>query len=125
MSDLETFDNLNLKEELLRGIFSYGFENPSPIQKKAIPVMNSKKDLIAQAQSGTGKTGAFTIGVLNNIDVTSNTIQAIIINPTHELSNQNFNVMKELSNYMNINIQLVVGGTSVSKCKSDLEKILM
>ena len=122
MSDLETFDNLNLKEELLRGIFSYGFENPSPIQKKAIPVMNSKKDLIAQAQSGTGKTGAFTIGVLNNIDVTSNTIQAIIINPTHELSNQNFNVMKELSNYMNINIQLVVGGTSVSKCKSDLEK---
>ena len=52
----------------------------------------------------------------------SNTIQAIIINPTHELSNQNFNVMKELSNYMNINIQLVVGGTSVSKCKSDLEK---
>ena len=87
--------------------------------------MNSKKDLIAQAQSGTGKTGAFTIGVLNNIDVTSNTIQAIIINPTHELSNQNFNVMKELSNYMNINIQLVVGGTSVSKCKSDLEKNLM
>ena len=122
MSNLETFDDLNLKEELLRGIFSYGFENPSPIQQKAIPVVNSKKDLIAQAQSGTGKTGAFTIGVLNNIDVDSNTTQAIIINPTHELSNQNFNVMKELSNYMNINIQLVVGGTSVSQCKSDLEK---
>ncbi len=122
MSDLETFDSLNLKEELLRGIFSYGFENPSPIQKKAIPVMNSKRDLIAQAQSGTGKTGAFTIGVLNNIDVSSNTIQAIIINPTHELANQNLNVIKELSNFMNVNVQLVVGGTSVSKCKADLEK---
>ena len=122
MCDSETFDNLDLKEELLRGIFSYGFENPSPIQQKAIPVMNSKKDLIAQAQSGTGKTGAFTIGILNNIDVENNTIQALVINPTHELSNQNFNVMKELSNYMNINIQLVVGGTSVSKCKEDLEK---
>ena len=122
MSDLETFDSLNLKEELLRGIFSYGFENPSPIQQKAIPVMNSKRDLIAQAQSGTGKTGAFTIGVLNNIDVSSNTIQAIIINPTHELANQNLNVIKELSNFMNVNVQLVVGGTSVSKCKADLEK---
>ena len=117
-----TFDDLNLKDNLLRGIFSYGFEDPSPIQGKAIPIMNSKKDLIAQAQSGTGKTGAFSIGVLNNIDVSSNTTQVVIINPTHELANQNFNVIKELSNYLDINILSVIGGTDVRKCQSDLSK---
>ena len=68
MANKVTFDDLNLNDNLLRGIFSYGFEDPSPIQGKAIPYMNLKKDLIAQAQSGTGKTGAFSIGVLN-IDV--------------------------------------------------------
>ena len=80
----ESFDDLNLTDNLLRGIYSYGFENPSPIQGKAIPIMNEKKDLIAQAQSGTGKTGAFSIGVLNNIDLTQDSTQVIIVNPTHE-----------------------------------------
>ena len=89
----ESFDDLNLTDNLLRGIYSYGFENPSPIQGKAIPIMNEKKDLIAQAQSGTGKTGAFSIGVLNNIDVTIDSTQVIIVNPTHELANQNYNVI--------------------------------
>ena len=122
MANKVTFDDLNLNDNLLRGIFSYGFEDPSPIQGKAIPYMNLKKDLIAQAQSGTGKTGAFSIGVLNNIDVESNTTQVVIINPTHELANQNLNVIKELGNYMNINILSVIGGTDVRKCQSDLNK---
>ena len=68
VKEVKTFDDLDINDNLLRGIYSYGFENPSPIQGKAIPVMNSKKDLIAQAQSGPGKTGAFSIGILNNID---------------------------------------------------------
>ena len=59
-----SFENLSLKEELLRGVFSYGFENPSIIQSKAVPTFVSGKDLIAQAQSGTGKTGACIIGSL-------------------------------------------------------------
>ena len=122
MADKITFDDLKLNEKLLRGIFSYGFEDPSPIQGKAIPIMNDKKDLIAQAQSGTGKTGAFSIGVLNNIDVESNTTQVVIINPTHELAHQNLNVIKELGNYMNVNILSVVGGTDVRKCQSELSK---
>ena len=63
-----SFDDLNLKENLLRGIYSYGFENPSKIQHKSIPHLTSGKDLIAQAQSGTGKTGAFSIGCLNKIN---------------------------------------------------------
>ena len=123
MAEKITFDNLNLNDNLLRGIYSYGFENPSPIQGKAIPHMNDKKDLIAQAQSGTGKTGAFSIGILNNIDSESNTTQALIINPTHELANQNYSVMKDLSIYMNINVLSVVGGTNVRKCQDDLKKL--
>lgn len=118
----ESFDDLNLTDNLLRGIYSYGFENPSPIQGKAIPIMNEKKDLIAQAQSGTGKTGAFSIGVLNNIDVNNDSTQVIIVNPTHELANQNYNVIKELSNFMNCSVQTVIGGTSVKKCQEDLNK---
>ena len=118
----ESFDDLNLTDNLLRGIYSYGFENPSPIQGKAIPIMNEKKDLIAQAQSGTGKTGAFSIGVLNNIDVTNDATQVIIVNPTHELANQNYNVIKELSNFMDCSVQTVIGGTSVKKCQEDLNK---
>ena len=120
---MKTFDELELNENLLRGIYSYGFENPSPIQGKAIPVMNTKKDLIAQAQSGTGKTGAFSIGLLNNIDPNVNSIQALVINPTHELANQNYNVITSLSNYMNINVLSVVGGTSVKKCQEDINKL--
>ena len=118
----ESFDDLNLTDNLLRGIYSYGFENPSPIQGKAIPIMNEKKDLIAQAQSGTGKTGAFSIGVLNNIDVTIDSTQVIIVNPTLELANQNYNVIKELSNFMDCSVQTVIGGTSVKKCQEDLNK---
>ena len=122
VKEVAVFDDMDLNENLLRGIYSYGFENPSPIQCKAIPVMNTKKDLIAQAQSGTGKTGAFSIGILNNIDPDKKCIQALVINPTHELANQNCNVMKELSTYMNINVLSVVGGTNVRKCQEDLNK---
>ena len=122
VKEVKTFDDLGLDDNLLRGIYSHGFENPSPIQGKAIPFMNSKKDLIAQAQSGTGKTGAFSIGILNNIDPSIQKTQALVINPTHELANQNMNVIKDLSSYMKINVLSVVGGTNVRKCQDDLRK---
>jgi len=123
MAEKITFDDLKLNDNLLRGIYSHGFENPSPIQGKAIPYMNDKKDLVAQAQSGTGKTGAFCIGILNNIDPESKTTQALIINPTHELANQNFSVMQDLSSFMDVSILSVVGGTNVRKCQEDLNKL--
>ena len=75
-------------EDLLRGIYAYGFENPSPIQAKAIYPMTCKRDVIAQAQSGTGKTGALTIGSLSLIDPALNKTQAILMAPTHELASQ-------------------------------------
>src|SRR5437868_9188672 len=65
---IDNFENMNLKENLLRGIYSYGFEKPSKIQQCTIPVITQGKDIVAQSQSGTGKTGSFTIGILQRIN---------------------------------------------------------
>ena len=119
---METFDDFNLKDNLLRGIYSHGFENPSDIQCKALPIINDKKDLIAQAQSGTGKTGAFTIGALNLLNEELKKTQVLILNPTYELVNQNYDVMKEISQYLDVTIMKVVGKTSLDECKRDLQK---
>ena len=119
---MTSFDDFDLNDNLLRGIYSYGFENPSDIQIKALPIINAKRDLIAQAQSGTGKTGAFTIGALNIMDVELKKTQVLILNPTYELVNQNYDVMKALGQYMNVTIMKVVGKTSVEECKRELQK---
>ena len=117
-----SFDELNISENLLRGIYGYGFEKPSMIQHKAIPVLSSGKDVIAQAQSGTGKTGAFSIGSLCNVDETLRHTQVIVLSPTRELAEQTFQVMKELASYTEITFCKVVGGTRVSDCVNDLRK---
>ena len=109
----ESFEDMNLNKKLLRGIFAYGFEKPSSIQQKAIVPLTLNKDLIAQAQSGTGKTATFTIGMLQNIDESVNKSQAIILAHTRELANQIHNVVKNLSSYMRVKINLSVGGVSV------------
>lgn len=117
-----SFDDLSLKDDLLRGIYSYGFENPSFIQSKSIPIFTSGKDLIAQAQSGTGKTGAFVIGSLQKVNVEEKNTQILIISPTRELSRQTMCVLEELSKHMDVTYQEVIGGTDISRCKSDLDK---
>jgi translation initiation factor 4A len=85
---VESFDDLNLKKELLRGIYGYGFEKPSHIQQKAIMPIIQGRDTIAQAQSGTGKTGTFAIGCLQLIDTGVNEVQALVLAPTRELAQQ-------------------------------------
>ena len=122
-------DNLDLKSKLVRGIYSMGFEIPSSIQKKSLYPMvrnidnNRHRDIIAQAQSGTGKTGAFTIGTLQLIDEKSDFTQALIVAPTHELATQTENVIKQLGLYLKVRTMLLVGGTSVDKNKRDLSEI--
>ena len=116
-----SFDTLNLNDNLLRGIYSYGFENPSKIQQLAIPKIVEGKDLIAQAQSGTGKTGAFVIGVLNKINIEEKSTQVLILSPTHELVHQISEVVKELSSYMDISFMKVLGGTNMNECRKGLE----
>lgn len=117
-----SFDTFNLKDDLLRGIYSYGFENPSKIQSKAVPLVLNGRDLIAQAQSGTGKTGAFLIGVLEKLDISLKSTQILILAPTHELVHQIYEVALELSKYLDITITEVVGGTNVGDCKRELDK---
>ena len=117
-----SFDTLNLKDNLLRGIYSYGFENPSKIQNDSIPVLLTGKDLIAQAQSGTGNTGAFLIGALQKIDESKKETQILVLVPTHELVHQIYEVAVELSKYLDVTIMEVVGGTNVGECQRELSK---
>ena len=118
---IETFDDLGLSENLLRGIYAYGFEFPSEIQKLAILPLKNGKDLIAQAQSGTGKTGTFSIGLLEKIDLNQKGIQAIILANTRELAIQIVKVITSLGSYCNINVNLSVGGSSVQVNKREIQ----
>ena len=118
----ETFDDLDLKENLLRGIYGYGFEKPSAIQQKAIKPFLNGNDIIAQAQSGTGKTATFAISILQSLDESLNETQAVIVSHTRELANQIYNVFNSISTYMNVSICQVTGGTSVSRTIEDLRK---
>ena len=116
LKTINKWDEYNLKMELLRGIYNFGFETPSLIQKTAILPIIEKRDVIAQAPSGTGKTGAFTIGCLERIDITSNTTQALILAPTHELVKQISSVVTRIGCMMEgLKVKTLVGGTSVSE----------
>lgn len=106
-------DNLDIDTNILRGIFSHGFDQPSPIQKKTIIPLINGYDIIGQAQSGTGKTGAFTVGALQAIDKTINAPQVIILTPTRELTLQNKNVIDSIGTFCDYKTHLMVGGTSV------------
>ena len=124
MTELKSWDDLECNIDLLRGIYAYGFEEPSSIQKKAIIPMLNKKDIIAQAQSGTGKTGAFTIGTLGQIDFDLKEIQSIILAPTRELSKQIHSVFLNLGKMISkLRIQLLVGGTSIEDDVKELKNI--
>jgi translation initiation factor 4A len=117
MNNYEIFNDwneLDIPEDLLRGIYNYGFENPSSIQQKSIISIMKGKDVIAQSQSGTGKTGSFTIGALSRINLNINNTQIIIISPTREISNQIYEVITKISCMMNnIKIYNLVGGNSL------------
>lgn len=112
--EVKTWDDLDISAPILRSIYSNGFETPSEIQKKAIPSIKQARDLIAQAQSGTGKTGAFVIGSLSRVDVSKQATQVIVLAPTHELVTQIVSVFKSLSDYIEgIIIHKMVGGSAV------------
>ena len=123
-NELNSWDDLECDMNLLRGIYAYGFEQPSSIQKKAIPSMLKNKDIIAQAQSGTGKTGAFTIGTLGQINTESKNIQGVILSPTRELSKQIYDVLSNIGKMMTgLRMQLLVGGTSIEDDVNELKKV--
>ncbi len=126
-TEIQSWDDTPLiRDNVLRGIYAIGFEQPSPIQKKGIVPMirtnkdGKRRDIIAQAQSGTGKTGCFSVGVLNIVNPEHKYTQGLILAPTHELAGQIRDVITDLGRFDNIVTQLLVGGTSVD---GDREKL--
>ena len=121
--EIRNWDDMDLKLELLRGIYAHGFEVPSEIQKKAIPAVLTGKDVIAQAQSGSGKTGTFSISVLQRIDISQKRTQALILAPTHELAKQISNVITNLGNMMEgLQVKTLLGGTSIREDVQDMRE---
>lgn len=116
----DNFDNMELKADLLRGVYAYGFERPSAIQQRAIMPIITGRDCIAQAQSGTGKTATFSISILQRIDTTVKKTQALILAPTRELAQQIQKVVIALGDYLNVDCHACVGGTAV---REDMAKL--
>lgn len=111
---VSAWDELPLNEDLLRGIYGYGLERPSPIQSKAILPVIRGFDVIAQAQSGTGKTATFTIASLARVDLSVREEQILIIAPTRELVNQIVSVVNNIGNFMEgLLVKTVLGGGSI------------
>ncbi|AGO14201.1 AaceriAER408Wp [[Ashbya] aceris (nom. inval.)] len=117
-----TFESMDLHENLLRGIYGYGFEAPSAIQSRAITQIIRGKDVIAQAQSGTGKTATFTIGMLQAIDSSSKDLQALVLSPTRELAAQISQVVRNLGDYMNVVALACTGGKALQQDISKINK---
>merc|ERR1719145_279349 len=116
----ESFDDLELQDNLLRGIYSDGYERPSAIQQRGIRPIIDGRDVIGQAQSGTGKTGTFLVGALERIDFSQRTCQAIILAPTRELALQIQKVARSLGDYLGIRCHACIGGT---KRQNDVERL--
>mmetsp|Transcript_83126 Transcript_83126/g.201479 ORF Transcript_83126/g.201479 Transcript_83126/m.201479 type:complete len:581 (-) Transcript_83126:57-1799(-) len=111
---VESFDDMGLRDDVLRGIFALGFERPSPIQGKAVLPLLKGRDTIAQAQSGTGKTGAFSIAALQLLDPSVRATQVLIVSPTRELARQSHSVLSSMGEYVKgLTVQLLVGGGRV------------
>ncbi|TNM97940.1 hypothetical protein fugu_014186 [Takifugu bimaculatus] len=116
----DNFDDMNLKESLLRGIYAYGFEKPSAIQQRAIIPCIKGYDVIAQAQSGTGKTATFAISILQQLEIDQKETQALVLAPTRELAQQIQKVILALGDYMGAACHACIGGTNL---RNEIQKL--
>jgi ATP-dependent RNA helicase len=117
---LKDFESMGLRDDLLRGIYNFGFEKPSAIQQRAIVPIIQQRDVIAQAQSGTGKTAMICITALQNLDCQIREIQTLIMNPTRELAVQTQKGVLALGDYMNVQAHACIGGKSIAE---DIRKL--
>lgn len=124
IDNMERFKELGLSEPILHGIEELGFETPTPIQERVIPVVLSGcEDLVALAQTGTGKTAAFGLPLLQSLDFDDKRIQALILSPTRELCVQICNDLTKYSKYLpQVKVTAVYGGTDIRKQITILEK---
>lgn len=116
-----SFTELNLKQELTAAIAKWGYTTPTPIQKKTIPVSLQKKDIIGKSHTGTGKTAAFVLPILHNLDIKLYRNQAIIVCPTRELAIQVAKQVKKYAYFLNgVNVALLCGGVNIRNQLYDL-----
>ena len=121
---MSTFQNLGLNEDLINAINDLGFVTPSEVQQKAIPVLlEEERDLVALAQTGTGKTAAFGFPMLQKININSRTTQGLILSPTRELCLQITNELKLYGKYCKgLNVVAIYGGASVTEQAKQIKK---
>ena len=120
--EIKSWDELDINPDILRGVYSHGFERPSPIQQKAIVPIIQGRDIIAQAQSGTGKTATFSIGALSLVDLKDNSTQILVLSPTRELCQQTASVIQSIGGLMDgLRVKTLFGGTEIEQgsCFSD------
>ena len=110
-----SFEEMGLKEELLRGLYTYGFEKPSAIQQRAILPILKGRDVIAQAQSGTGKTSLIALTLCQSVDVATNEVQALILSPTRELASQTDKIILALGDFLQIQSHSCIGGKNLGE----------
>ncbi|KAE9591068.1 hypothetical protein Lal_00021449 [Lupinus albus] len=115
-----SFEEMGIKDDLLRGIYQYGFEKPSAIQQRAVTPIIQGRDVIAQAQSGTGKTSMIALTVCQIVDTSVREVQALIVSPTRELASQTEKVILAIGDFINIQAHACVGGKSVGE---DIRKL--
>ncbi|XP_006650261.1 eukaryotic initiation factor 4A-III homolog A-like [Oryza brachyantha] len=117
---ISSFDQMGIRDDLLRGIYAYGFEKPSAIQQRAVLPIISGRDVIAQAQSGTGKTSMISLSVCQIVDTAVREVQALILSPTRELAAQTERVMLAIGDFINIQVHACIGGKSIGE---DIRKL--
>uniref|UniRef100_A0A7S2SW80 RNA helicase n=1 Tax=Rhizochromulina marina TaxID=1034831 RepID=A0A7S2SW80_9STRA len=116
----QEFEDYFLKRELLMGIFEKGFERPSPVQERAIPIILQNRNVLARAKNGTGKTAAFIIPCLEKTDTSKPNIQVLILVPTRELALQTSAVVREIGKHLSVECMVSTGGTSL---KDDIMRL--
>ena len=122
VSVTSTFDAMGIREDLLRGLYSYGFEKPSAIQQRAIMPICAGRDVIAQAQSGTGKTSMISLALCQMLDTSSREVQALVLSPTRELATQTEKTALALGNFMSVQVHACIGGRSVGEDAKVLDR---
>mmetsp|Transcript_10450 Transcript_10450/g.18364 ORF Transcript_10450/g.18364 Transcript_10450/m.18364 type:complete len:452 (-) Transcript_10450:125-1480(-) len=117
-----TFDSMSLKPGLLRGVYAYGFEKPSAIQQRAIRPIVRGRDVIAQSQSGTGKTAVFSISALQLLEERVKDPQVLVLSPTRELAEQTQRVVSSLGDFMSVKCHACIGGKSLGEDRKALQQ---
>jgi ATP-dependent RNA helicase DeaD len=116
------FESLGLRPQLVRAVTELGYENPTPIQEGAVPALLNGRDVLGQAQTGTGKTAAFAWPMLEKIDFTASGVQAMVLAPTRELAMQVSEAIYQYGRYFNVRVLAIYGGSSYTRQMKKLQE---